>query len=965
MDKTYRVGLNRNFVGKPARTERINYAEGWIPSQVTLDELMAHVRSGFSFSAHYESEYRKSANFICADVLAADFDGTMTWKEALADDYISQYAAFLYTTPSHTDQSNRFRAVFLLEDTITSAKDWADCLFGLAIHLDADRSIKDAGRMFFGSPGCQIVQIGKKLPPSEVTKLINLGRLERSRSRHPATAGAAITAASKLKKGQVIQLRDGRSGFLSDLPVNTSVCCPFHADEHPSAFVLKSSKGTKGIHCMACNATYWSGDTGQYDFSAFDRLVDERSKSDKRLREVHEQSTKNWELGNPFAALFPPEPTVFIHQQKFLPPLSYAAGITAIKSPKGSGKTEALAALIDQIRHARFVSGVKKEDAPKSVLLIGHRQSLIKEAADRLGLDCYLDDEKKGTHRDKRFGYAICLDSLYKIALGAGKRTKPAKYDVIIIDESEQVVSHLLSETLRERAGITTAFASLEFMIRQAKAVFALDADLGLITLHALQALRPVDWEHSLRIIHNKPLEAKERRSLLIYQSKKDLQNRLLTAIRDGKRCFVASNAKSTVEILEQMIRKDFGETVKMITITSENSRGATETHFVQNIQTEFLKKQVLICSPSLGTGIDISFPDGRQEVDEVIGFFSSQVNKHTDIDQQLSRVRNPGAVSVWFDAGQTNFETHLDVIKSQIAAANYIPTALTGKLDEYGVPSYNQYDPLLNIAAHVMVAHRSSQNRIRALFEELRKSHGWDIIAQAKAPSASANRRWKDAQTAVREKRISGILSAKDLSDSEFIEMADDRARGKPLRIADRYALEKYELQQAYGRAVDRNLIEMDRQGKLRLQIEKFRQVLGEESFFMRAAKDVEQDIQSAKPLTRMPVDLFVGYAMVAAGLIVSGNFVEERILRAGSLDVFKAWCTQNRVMIEEIIRTSLREDYQKNPIRQLNAFLSIIGLKLKPMDRKRRKGSASILYKIDNNSLTAMRKYASNFKN
>jgi hypothetical protein len=44
-------------------------------------------------------------------------------------------------------------------------------------------------------------------------------------------------------------------------------------------------------------------------------------------------------------------------------------------------------------------------------------------------------------------------------------------------------------------------------------------------------------------------------------------------------------------------------------------------------------------------TGIDITFPDGACFVDRVFGFFFSFINTHTDIDQQLSRVRNPGAV--------------------------------------------------------------------------------------------------------------------------------------------------------------------------------------------------------------------------------------------------------------------------------------------------------------------------------
>jgi hypothetical protein len=57
-----------------------------------------------------------------------------------------------------------------------------------------------------------------------------------------------------------------------------------------------------------------------------------------------------------------------------------------VKSPKGSGKTEALKQMLDYIRAGRFKQGIKPKDQPTSILLIGHRQSLIREAAAKLGL---------------------------------------------------------------------------------------------------------------------------------------------------------------------------------------------------------------------------------------------------------------------------------------------------------------------------------------------------------------------------------------------------------------------------------------------------------------------------------------------------------------------------------------------------------------------------------------------------
>ena len=58
----------------------------------------------------------------------------------------------------------------------------------------------------------------------------------------------------------------------------------------------------------------------------------------------------------------------------------------------------------------------------------------------------------------------------------------------------------------------------------------------------------------------------------------------MLAAIKAGKRCFIASNPKRTVEVLEQLIKREFNASVRMLAITSENSRGKAETYFVENM---------------------------------------------------------------------------------------------------------------------------------------------------------------------------------------------------------------------------------------------------------------------------------------------------------------------------------------------------------------------------------------------
>lgn len=958
--EVFKVGLNHGFVGKPADPVGMGLGKGWLPSAVTQQQLIEHVaREGHAFTAHYKGGHRKTTNFICSDFIAADIDRGMTLDEALAIPFVQQYASFIYTTPSHTDDDHRFRIVFLLEDTITVAADWANALFGLALKLDSDLSSKDAARMYYGCIDARVIDLGNLLPANEVDALIAAGGQERKRNsgRNSLVQGYALTSSLKIQPGQLITTADGSVVPFEEIPRGTDVCCPFHHDTNPSAFVVQSNSGITGINCRVCNVSFWPEKPRPYDFNSFNRLVREKAGEDVKRAEAQKRHP------NLLERYFPPKPQVQVIQTKFLPKLDYQPGITLVKSPKGSGKTEAIAALVEQIRSGMFVGGKKAKDKPTSVLLIGHRRSLIREAANRLGLDCYLDDEDFGTHRRKRFGYAICLDSLHKIALAVAKpvRAKPAikgpppQYDVVIIDESEQVISHLLSETLRERSGMVEAFGCLDRMIRRAKAVVALDADLGLITAHAMRDYRRDDWTNNCRIILNKPMPVENRREMVIYQSEIMLRERMLDAIRDGKRVFVASNSKDKVEVLAQLIRNEFGPDLAMMAITSLNSHGDEESFFVQNIQTEFLKKQVLLCSPSLGTGIDITFPDGACKVDEVIGFFSPHVNTHSDIDQQLCRVRNPGAVSVWFEGAQLDFETSFDVIREQLAASGFVPSARIGsQLDDDENPTFNLDDPLLKIATHVKVAERSSKREIKRLFTYLREENGWDVKTVEKPEKPKKDTKFATAQGDVKERRILSLLNARDIDEEEFKVLRKLLRGEKKITKDDRDAMEKYRLAKSYGRQVDRDLIERDKKGKLREQCQVYRNIFRDGTFTTFLAGGIRDDLNAGKPIKENPLWWVVGTIMIAVGLIEDGKLNRKAVVRSDQLGSFVTLCVNNRVLIEDKFGKPLRKDLEEKPVTTLNEFLDKAGVKLISAGRKVRGGSSGNDYKIDLDQLS-----------
>jgi hypothetical protein len=709
---------------------------------------------------------------------------------------------------------------------------------------------------------------------------------------------------------------------------------------------------------MACKATFWSSGAGDdYDFLALDRLFEER-RSNPRVEASAEGLDR----------FFPPEPTFVKYQERFLPGIIYEPGITLIKSPKGSGKTQVLVQLLQDIRAGRYKQGIERKDWPKSILLIGHRQTLLREAAAKLGLHCYLDQP---TDSEGMRTLAVCLDSLPKYSEAYVARfdgTKPIferdpPFELVIIDEVEQVLSHLLSDTLQQRRGIERCFDALLYQVARAKAVIGLDADLGLVTAHAMRTMRPADWESRCRIVYNAPIVPKVKRTLRLFKGKKALEQELIDAVRKGQRCFVTSNSKKLVDTVYKMILNECGEGVSVRKITRENSRDAAEIQFVKHIKTEILKVQVLICSPSLGTGIDITFPDGECLVDRVFGFFYSFVNTHTNIDQQLSRVRNPGAIDVWIDGGGFNFTSNVDVVMDDLARAYTVKRAVKGRRDD-GMVEYDREDPLLLICVHVTAAHRASKNRLLELFSELREANGWSIERVNPRTGTAA---YDKARMMLAAERAEMLLAAETLPDPEFIELDTMVTKGAAVTPQERITHEKNHFERTVGASLDRELIELNRDGRL------IERVIALADVTTNWRHDYSSEVidhflrEGAKPrarLQQMKPPRMIAVLMRVAGLTATDGFKPGHVVTIGELSGFVELCRENRTMIEETLSEPLRDDLAANPVRQLNRFLGRVGLKVASVGSVNVQGVKIRRYALDRKRLETMMSLAKSYR-
>jgi Origin of replication binding protein len=912
-EKKFAVSINAGIIDKP--DDRRNHGKGWDPFELSAPQVEETIRLGLPIAPQYGGGHRKSGNFIKSGFLAADVDHGMTVEEAENHAFVRQHACLIHTTASHTEARHRFRIVFLLDEAIVTARDWADALLGLALLLDSDRSATDAARLFYGNSRAELFSIGKTVSPPVVANLVASGRDARA-SRSPLDGRRLpVDSARQIAGPELIKVAGGAQVRMDELGVGTAIHCPHHADDDPSAFTVRSGSGQLGIHCSACRATFWSSAEGDdYDFKGFDRICHEK------LAEVVQSDVEPEGIDR----FFPPAPSIIRHQQAFLPPFTYFGGITLVKSNKGTGKTEALKALLADIRAGRYLSSTEPRDRIKSVLLIGNRQSLIREAAAKLSFHCYLDgDETDGGMRT----LAVCLDSLPKYIEARGAR-RPKPFDLVIIDESEQVIAHLLSETIKKRAGIERCFDSLLHVIANAKAVTALDADLGLVTAHGMMAMRPQDWRSRCRIIVNDPVAAVAGKTTRLHRDRKFLELEVIAAVKRGERCFITSNSKDYIDTIHRMIRNECGDGIVMRVITKDNSRDEDTVRFLKDIKTRILTVQVLLGSPSIGTGIDITFPDGACRVDRVFGFFFSFINAHTDIDQQLCRVRNPGAVDVWIAPATFRFTSNVEVIMDDLARAYTVKRAVLGLRKEDGMVDYDRNNPLLLICAHVTALRRASMNRLVELFCELRQHNGWTI---EHVSQTAENSPFQAAKKVRRAERIEKLLNAPKLPDADFNELEARESKGANLSKEERFAYEKNHFERTVGVGLDPELVEMNADGRLIEKIAALAKILSLWSINPEGFDNLlKPTLQPNGRLSSMIPETLVGVILRAAGLTTTEGFNADATVSVETLARFVAICRDNRTVIEEIMAEPLVRDFQTKPVSQLSRFLRRVGLKL-----------------------------------
>ncbi len=910
--------------------------------ELTLAEFADHINQGHAFCAQHKKR-KRNGNFTGTNVLAVDIDNGWTVEQALSEPFVQSYGGLLYTTPNHTAEKHRFRIAFVLDRLITDAAEMRFAYQGIIRKFGGDESCKDACRGFFGSTDSQPTIIGHVLPNDELDKIVAEGRQSRLADSVCSDSGGELGGKSSqrssdpLDADQLVRLARGagRMVALADLPKWTPIFCPKHIDRRPSAFVVTSKNGVNGVRCHSCASTFWPPSELKrkrlpHDFYAVESIINQMEYEEDPWH--YDEDDADAPPG--IIAHAKAEQSAFTFNSQFMPDIEIQDGVTLVRSPKGSGKTEWLKKIVER---CRLLS--------QTVLLVGHRQTLIQGMSRRLQLTCYFHTEggkiKNNVPDDY---YAICVDSM-------GKLLRPSfdQYDVVIIDEAEQVFSHLTASTLRSKR--RSCYQKLFHYLRAAKSVVVADADLGPISVNAIcESVKP---ETPYRFYVNQYKES--RCDFHHYEDEDHLVEVMIEAIRSGGRHYVSTNSKNKADMLLETIRHEFGDDRKTMLVTSETTGTDEVQNFVNNIKTEILTYDVAVASPTLGTGVDITFPNSEQLIDTVFGFFVPRVNTHFDIDQQLSRVRHPKSIKTWVTPERFNFETEPDVIRNEILDNAALNDVLIGYEDD-GRPKLDE--GYLNIYAQVTGISRASKNNLRKNLLDLRLRNGWKVehVLKDTDTSKEGMNRVENAKAILALRRAEGIYSAKRLVSEEYRNLQDQAQKGYRLTKDEGYSMRRWEIESFYREEISYDLIGLDDNGRYREQVRTMQvyltplKQLTASSLNEREAGNFVTD-SKLEPTKKMMLYKLLSaagladeYTLIKTGVIVSKNTLTE----------FEKVCRAEDGKIQELFGVSVRA---KSANERLSKVLNLIGLKKELVIREKVKGVTTYKYTVDVGTLDLIR--------
>lgn len=189
-ETTIKICLCTNIVNKAnirERKQRNSFTYDWVQENLTPKQIYEQVAiNGHAFCVAWLKKeddgfcHKTGDNWIGNQVLALDFDNVdpngdklqgdayFSYDDALKDPFISRYASYLYTTPTHTSDHHRLRVVLFIPHFSNNKNKYEKVIKQLAKKFNGDPATTSSVQGFFGCKDSERRDfLGNLLPPDE------------------------------------------------------------------------------------------------------------------------------------------------------------------------------------------------------------------------------------------------------------------------------------------------------------------------------------------------------------------------------------------------------------------------------------------------------------------------------------------------------------------------------------------------------------------------------------------------------------------------------------------------------------------------------------------------------------------------------------------------------------------------------------------------------------------------------
>jgi hypothetical protein len=475
---------------------------------------------------------------------------------------------------------------------------------------------------------------------------------------------------------------------------------------------------------------------------------------------------------------------------------SFNNRLIAVKSAKGTGKTEILSKLVSN-----------NQGIGKKTIVIVHRIQLGRAISERLGL-VYHEELKDNI--ESIFGCVITVDSLYKLDI-----TDYEDCD-IIIDEADQVLHHtLLSNTCKNER--TKIFVTLSKLLDNCDRLFLASADLDNITIDyfkdKLECEKAFIIQNTYKVVTN--------RQCYLYTDRQptNLVNDLINQIKLGKTKHLVhlsgqtAKSKYSTQTLEKLINRTFSD-LKVLRIDSESVANPTHAAYGIMGKLDTLRNyDIILASPTIETGVSIDIKgyfDGVWAISWGIQTTKAVLQSIERLRDDISRylwVNTRGLNSLKIGSGDTYYSSLMQQLSNKFKLLKH-------QYDILGLCDHDSFLPEEKAYCKIASIINKDFWNYRARIISQLTNEGYQIICQDMIESElsqAINNEISDTRDSNYETELISIIESEDISNSDYDRLQNQRAKTD----SERYSERKHSLKLKYPEIeLTTELIKLDNNG-------------------------------------------------------------------------------------------------------------------------------------------------------